>query len=177
MKKKILLGVSGSVAAHKSTTLVEELAKEYDVKVMLTESASKFVSKLTLEILSKNHVHVDVFDSFDNRITHVEDAEDADLVLIAPASAHTIGKIAHGIADNMLTASMLVADPEKVLFCPAMNDNMYRNKRLQANINILKGDGMTEIEPIECILASGKPGIGGLATNEMILEAVKTKLN
>lgn len=176
MKKKLLVGVSGSVAAHKSSSIIEELAKDYEVKVVLTESASKFVSKLTLEILSKNHVHVDVFDSFDNRITHVEDADEADLVLIVPASAHTIGKIANGIADNMLTACMTVADPNKVLFCPAMNNNMYRNKRVQANMEVLKADGMTEIEPIECILASGKTGIGGLATTETILAAVEAKL-
>lgn len=176
MKKRVLLGVSGSVAAHKSTALVERLSADYDVKVVLTTSASKFVSKLTLEILSANNVHVDVFDSYDHRITHVEDAVEADIVVIAPASANTIAKMAHGMADNMLTASLLVADPSKVILCPAMNDNMYRNKRVQANLQLLKNDGVTEICPIECRLASGQIGIGGLAEVETICQVIADRL-
>lgn len=173
MKKKLLLGISGSVAAHKTTILVEELAKEYDVKVILTASASKFVSQLTLEILSGNKVHVDVFDSYDNRITHVQDANEADLFVVAPTSANTIGKMANGIADNMLTATLMVADPTKVVLCPAMNDNMYANKRVQSNLAVLKADGVTEIEPIECVLASGDIGVGGLATNQTIIDTIR----
>lgn len=173
MKKKLLFGISGSVAAHKTSVLIEELASEYEVKVLITESASKFVSPLTLEILSKNNVHVDVFDSFDNRITHVEDANEADLFVVAPASANTIGKMANGIADNMLTASLMVADPSKVVLCPAMNDKMYLNKRVQANLETLKEDGVHVIEPVECVLASGDIGIGGLATNETIISTIK----
>ncbi|WOO89627.1 flavoprotein [Mollicutes bacterium LVI A0078] len=176
MKKKLLVGVSGSIAAHKTTRLVEELAKDYDVKVVLTKSASKFVSELSLELLSKHKVHVDVFDSYDDRVTHVEDAKEADLVLIVPASANTIGKIANGIADNMLTASVMVAKPNKVVLCPAMNDNMYTNKRVQANLQILKEDGMHIIDPIECTLTSGDIGIGGLAEDKTILEYVKNNI-
>lgn len=171
--KNLLLGISGSVAAHKTSILVEELAQEYNVKVLLTESASKFVSPLALELLSKNKVHVDVFDSFDNRITHVEDVTDADLIVVAPASANTIGKMANGIADNMLTASLMVADPTKVVLCPAMNDNMYTNRRVQANLQVLKDDGVVVIEPIECLLASGATGIGGLATNQTIIQTIE----
>lgn len=172
MKKKLLFGISGSVAAHKTSVLVEELALKYDVKVLITESASKFVSPLSLEILTKNNVHIDVFDSFDNRITHVEDANEADLFVIAPASANTIGKMANGIADNMLTASLLVADPSKVVLCPAMNDKMYLNKRVQTNLKVLRSDGVHVVEPIECVLASGDTGIGGLATNQTIIEII-----
>lgn len=171
--KKLLLGISGSVAAHKTSILVEQLASVYEVKVVLTDSASKFVSPLALEILSKNNVHIDVFDSFDNRITHVEDANEADLIVVAPASANTIGKMANGIADNMLTALLMVADPTKVVLCPAMNENMYLNKRVQNNIEVLKGDGVHVVEPIECLLASGDIGIGGLATNQTILETIE----
>lgn len=171
--KNLLLGISGSIAAHKTTILVEELAKEYNVKVLLTASASKFVSPLSLELLSKNNVHIEVFDSFDQRITHVEDANDADLIVVAPASANTIGKMANGIADNMLTASLMVADPNKVVLCPAMNENMYLNKRVQNNLEVLKSDGVHVIEPIECLLASGDVGIGGLATNQTIIETIK----
>lgn len=176
MKKKILLAVCGSIAAHKATSLVEELTSDYQVKVLLTASAEKFVSPLTLEILSKNKVHVDVFDSHDTRITHVEEALEADVVVVAPASANTIAKVAHGISDNMITASLLVADPNKVILCPAMNDNMYRNKRFVANLEILKGDGYTEVPPIECVLASGAIGIGGLATNAQIIDAIRKKI-
>ncbi len=170
MKKKLLLGVSGSIAAHKATMLVEQLVEEYEVKVFITESACKFVSPLTLEILSKNDIHQDVFDSFDKRITHVEEAEECDIFLVAPASANTIGKMAGGIADNMLTAALMVADPEKVILCPAMNNNMYSNKRVQHNLQVLKDDGVTIIEPIECRLASGQIGLGGLAKNDQIIE-------
>lgn len=171
--KNLLLGISGSVAAHKTSILLEALATEYNVKVILTESASKFVSPLALEILSKNNVHIDVFDSFDSRITHVEDANEADLIVVAPASANTIGKMANGIADNMLTATLMVANPQKVVLCPAMNENMYLNKRVQNNIKVLKEDGVNVIEPIECLLASGDIGIGGLASNETIIETIK----
>ncbi|WOO87139.1 flavoprotein [Mollicutes bacterium LVI A0039] len=176
MKKKILLAVCGSVAAHKTTMLVEELTVEYDVQVVMTKSASKFVSPLTLEILSKKNVHIDVFDSFDHRITHVQDALDADVIVVAPASANSIAKIAHGIADNMLTAMLLVANPNKVLICPAMNDNMYTNKRFQSNLQVLKADGYTEVPPVECMLASGEMGIGGLAPNNHIITRVEEKL-
>lgn len=170
--KKIIFGISGSVASHKTTILVEQLAKEYEVKVVLTSSASKFVSPLALEILSKNDVHIDVFDSFDKRITHVEDANEADLIVVCPASANTIGKMANGIADNMLTALLMVASPEKVVLCPAMNDKMYTNKRVQANLKILKTDGVHEVEPVECMLASGEIGVGGLAPNSQIISKV-----
>ncbi len=175
--KKILVGVSGSVAAHKLTILVEKLACDYEVKIVLTQSASKFVSQLSLEILSKNKVHIGVFDDYEQKITHVEDTSEADLILIAPASANTIGKVANGIGDNMLCASLLVADPHKVIMCPAMNDKMYTNKRVQANIQTLKEDGVTFIDPIECVLASGDVGIGGLAKNETIISEIKKRLN
>lgn len=176
MKKKLLLGISGSIAAHKTTALVEELAKDYEVKVFITESASKFVSPLALEILSKNNVHKDVFDSFDDRITHVYEAEECDLFLVAPASANTIGKMAGGIADNMLTAALMVADPEKIVICPAMNNNMYYNKRVQNNLRVLKQDGVKIIDPIECTLASGKIGIGGLVPIANIIEYIDLRL-
>lgn len=176
MRKKILLGISGSVAAHKIPRLVEKLVESYDVKVVISKNATRFVSVETLEIISSQKVHVSVFDSYDNRVTHVEDAREADLFVIAPASANTIGKLANGIADNMLCASFLVADPSKVVICPAMNDKMYYNKRVQANLKTLKDDGVREIKPIECRLASGDFGIGGLAEDQEIIEVISSLL-
>ncbi len=176
MKKKLLLGISGSIAAHKTTTLVEKLAVDFEVQVFITKSAAQFVSPLTLEILSKNNVYIDVFDSEGTSVTHVKEAEECDLFIVAPASANTIGKMAGGIADNMLTCALMVADPKKVILCPAMNDNMFLNKRVQNNIEVLKQDGVRIIDPIPCLLASGKEGVGGLATNEQIIDVISKEL-
>ncbi len=177
MKKKIIIGISGSIAAHKIPLLVEELVKDYDVQVVMTKAACEFVSKTTLEIISKKEVFIEATDGQIGSVNHVEDALNADLIVIMPASANTIGKFQYAIADNMLTAMLTVADPSKVVICPAMNENMYMNKRVKRNIELLKADGVALIEPIECVLASGDVGIGGLATNDTILNYVKERLN
>lgn len=174
--KRLLIGVSGSIAAHKATRIVEELSHEYEVHVVLTKSASEFVSPLTLKLLSKNEVYIEVFDGDHDEVTHIELVRNSDLILIAPASANTIGKYAAGIGDNMLTSALFVADPSKVIIAPAMNEKMYLNPIVQRNINTLKEFGVKEIPPVECLLANGDYGLGGLAPLEELKKVIRENI-
>lgn len=176
MTKTILLAVSGSISAYKAADLTNQLTKlGYDVHVMMTKAATKFITPLTLQVLSKNSVHLDVMlEENPKLINHIELAKQADLFLLAPASANTLAHLAHGFADNMVTATALAlpATTPK-LIAPAMNTRMYDNPITQSNLEILKKIGYQEIEPRSSVLACGDVGRGALADLTLILNKVE----
>lgn len=175
----ILLGVSASISAYKAADLTNELTKKgYAVDVLMTRNATKFITPLTLQSLSKRPVYLDVMaESQPNLITHIELAKKADLLVIAPATANTIGKIANGIADDMVsTVAMALHPGTPKLVAPAMNTYMYQNPVNQKNLNYLKEIGYKEIEPREAMLACGDFGRGALATIEDIVAAIENEL-
>ena len=161
--KKLIIGSTGSIAAFKTVQFISDLVKEkYEIEVMLTPSAAKFVTPTSISALTKKKTYIDVFDDDPGCITHVDIVKDADLFMIVPASATTIAKCANGIADNMLTAAFLAATCPK-LIAPAMNVHMYENKATQRNIQTLKDDGVLFVEPAVGLLACGDTGKGKLA--------------
>lgn len=175
MTKTILLAVSGSISAYKSADLANELTKSgYDVHVLMTKAATDFITPLTLQVLSKNAVHLDVMKEDDPKsVNHIELAKKADLFVLAPASANTLAKLAHGMADNIVTATALALPAETPkLIAPAMNTKMYDNPLTQHNIRILKEVGYQEIEPRSSLLACGDVGRGALAEQDAILERI-----
>ncbi|WP_423831490.1 phosphopantothenoylcysteine decarboxylase [Streptococcus equinus] len=175
MTKTILLAVSGSISAYKSADLANELTKSgYDVHVLMTKAATDFITPLTLQVLSKNAVHLDVMKEDDPKsVNHIELAKKADLFVLAPASANTLAKLAHGMADNIVTATALALPVETTkLIAPAMNTKMYDNPLTQRNISILKEVGYQEIEPRSSLLACGDVGRGALAEQDAILERI-----
>lgn len=171
-KKEIVLGVSGSIAIYKACFLVRRLKEEgFNLTVVMTHNAQEFIRPILFERLSENKVYTELFIN-DYKIEHVSLAEKADLVLIAPATANIIGKIASGIADDLLT-SLVMATKADVFICPAMDENMYHNQIVQANIKKLKSYGYKFIGPVKGKLASGKIGLGRFAEIETIVKAVK----
>ncbi|MGM0125148.1 phosphopantothenoylcysteine decarboxylase [Enterococcus sp. AZ194] len=178
--KTILLGVSGSISAYKSADIANQLVKlGYNVEVIMTQSSTEFITPLTLQSLSKNFVHTDVMqENFPDKINHIELAKKADLFLVAPATANIIGKLANGIADDMLsTVAMALKIEVPKLIAPAMNTYMYQNPVNQRNLRWLKDLGYTEIEPREALLACGDYGKGALATIPDIIDSVTETLN
>lgn len=178
MSKKIIVGITGSIAAYKAVQMISDLMKkDYIVEVMMSESATKFITPICIQSLTKRKVYVDTFDDENPAIiTHVDIVKDAGLFLIAPASAHTIAKLAHGFADNMLTSAFLAATCPKLL-APAMNVHMYENPITQQNIQFLKKQGVYFIEPQNGILACGDIGKGKLAEKEDIFEMIQYVLS
>jgi len=175
--RKIILGITGSIAAYKACGIVSRL-KELgaEVFVVMTSSATHFITPLTLQTLSGNRVYLNLFDLPEEwKLEHISLAEKADLILIAPATANTIAKIAAGIADNLLTATVLASEAP-ILIAPAMHETMYKNSFTQANIEKLKEKGFRFIGPDYGELASGKIGLGRLASNDKIVESVKNIL-
>jgi phosphopantothenoylcysteine decarboxylase/phosphopantothenate--cysteine ligase len=176
--KKIIVGVTGGISAYKTCYVVRGLKKlGADVKVVMTRSSTEFVTPLTFSTLSGNEVIVDMFPKTTSEGTnigtrHIELALWADLMLIAPATANTIAKIAHGIGDNFLT-SLVLAVRCPVIIAPAMDVDMYLNEITQQNIKKLKEYGFLIIEPEEGELASGLVGIGRMAEPEKIIEFVR----
>lgn len=172
--KTIILGVSGGIAAYKAAALTSKLAQAgANVYVMMTESAQKFVQPLTFQALSHNPVYTDTFIEPNAQvISHIDLADRADLVIIAPATANVIGKLANGIADDMLT-TMMLATKAPVMIAPAMNVNMYQHPAVQANMKRLAQFGYQFIEPGEGLLACGWIGKGRLEEPEQIVEVVK----
>ncbi|MDB7101013.1 phosphopantothenoylcysteine decarboxylase [Enterococcus mundtii] len=178
--KKILLGVSGSISAYKSADITNQLVKlGYQVDVIMTKSSNKFITPLTLQSLSKRAVHTDVMQENDpSVINHIELAKQADLFLIAPATANIIGKLANGLADDLLSTVAMALLPETPkLIAPAMNTNMYQHPINQRNLTTLKEIGYQEIEPRESLLACGDYGKGALADNQIIIDQVTLLLN
>lgn len=175
--KKIVVGVCGGIAAYKSVELVSKLKKlGANVSVIMTESATNFVTPLTFQSISSNPVITKMFDepkTWD--IQHISLADEADLFVIAPATANIIGKVAGGIADDMLSTT-LMATKASVLFVPAMNFNMYENSILQRNIHELQAIGYDFMEPDTGIMACGTYGKGRLPEPENIVEKIKKVL-
>jgi phosphopantothenoylcysteine decarboxylase/phosphopantothenate--cysteine ligase len=170
--KKIVLGVTGSIAAYKAIFLLRELKKlQADVHVILSKNALEFVAPLTLSALSGNPVHVDMFDEEETSISHINLTEDADLFVIAPATANIIGKIASGIADDFLSTFAMAVGSE-MLIAPSMNSNMYNNRIVQNNIEKLKACGYHFIGPDTGELACRKDDIGRLSDIGDIVEKI-----
>jgi phosphopantothenoylcysteine decarboxylase / phosphopantothenate---cysteine ligase len=172
--KKILLCVTGGIAVYKAAALTSKLVQAgAHVKVILSESAQKFVTPLTFQALSRNEVYVDTFDEKNPQvIAHIDLADWADLILVAPATANTIGKIAGGIADNMIT-TILLAATTPVWIAPAMNVHMYDHPAVKKNLTILAEYGYQFIEPSEGYLACGYVGKGRLEEPEKIVELLQ----
>lgn len=173
-KKNILLCITGGIAVYKAADLTSKLVQSgFNVKVMMSDSARKFVTPLTFQALSRNEVYIDTFIENDPEvIAHIDLADWADLILVAPATANTIGKLASGIADNMITTTLL-ASTAPVWIAPAMNVHMYSHPAVKRNIDILLQMGCNFIEPGEGYLACGYVGKGRLEEPEKILERVK----
>ena len=171
MSRKVLLGVTGSIAAYKAVELVRLFVKNGDaVNVIMTPAACEFVKPLTFQTLSRNPVSVDQFaPPVSWKPEHISLAESADLVLVAPATANTIAKMRYGIADNLLTATLL-ATRAPIAIAPAMNTGMWENPVTQENIAALKARGVTVIEPVDGELACGVKGRGRMMDPEAIWE-------
>jgi len=175
--KRIIVGVTGSVAAHKGADLVSRLTQAgAEVDVILTEAGAQFITPTALRGLSGRPVYTDTFDpKADLAISHVELARRADAVVIAPVSATTLARLAHGFADNLLSLTVL-ATQAPVLLAPAMDSQMYENTATQANLALLEERGMTVVGPVEGRLASGRVGRGRMVEVEVILGALRQML-
>jgi len=171
--KTILLGVTGSIAAYKTANLASLLVKQHcDVHVLMTANATEFISPITFETLTNNKVPVDTFDrNFQYNTEHIALAKSADLVVIAPATANVIAKLANGIADDMLTTTVLACRCKKII-APAMNTAMYENPVTQENLNKLKSFGWKVITPASGWLACGDVGLGKMPEPELLLETI-----
>jgi len=171
----MLVGATGGIAAYKACGIVSYLkSEEANVDVIMTKNACEFITPLTLETLSGNKVVTDMFSRPDYiDVKHISLAKKADLFLIVPATANILGKVANGIADDMLSTTIM-ATRAPVIFAPAMNDGMYENPIVQDNIAKLKGYGYRIIEPSVGHLACGYEGKGKLPKNEEIIDYVKT---
>jgi phosphopantothenoylcysteine decarboxylase / phosphopantothenate---cysteine ligase len=177
-KRKILLAVSGGIAAYKAATVASRLYQGgYEVKVILTDSAQKFITPLTFQTLTRQVVYTDTFEEKEPAVvSHIDLADWADLVLIAPATANVIGKLANGIADDMLTTTLLAVTSD-ILIAPAMNVNMFNHPAVKKNMETLASFGWRFIEPNEGLLACGYVGKGRLAEPEELVAAVREYFN
>lgn len=175
--KTILLGVSGGIAAYKMADVASALVKlGARVHVLMTKNATNFINPITFETLTCNKCIVDTFDrNFDFKVEHISLAKAADIVLIAPATADVIGKIAHGIADDMLTTTIMACKCP-ILVSPSMNTNMYENPIVTDNITRLKSYGYEIIEPACGHLACGDSGKGKLPSPELLVEHIKLRI-
>ncbi len=175
--KKIILAVTGSIAAYKAANLASMLKKLHaDVTVLMTENAENFINPITFETLTGNKCLIDTFDrNFQYNVEHVSLAKVTDLVIVAPASANVIGKIANGIADDMLTTTIMACRCKKII-APAMNTNMYLNPVVQDNIKKLKHYEMEVIIPDTGHLACGDEGIGKMPSEQVLLDYILREL-
>lgn len=173
---QITLAVTGSISAYKAADITSQLTKlGLEVKVLMTSAAQKFITPLTLQVLSKNPVGLDVLLEDDpKRIEHIDIGKETDLFLVAPASANTIAKLAIGLADNMVTSTALALPlGTKKLLAPAMNTKMLEHPATQRNLKLLQDYGYQIIQPRDTVLACGDKGSGALASVETIVETVK----
>ena len=175
--KTILLGVTGSIAAYKIASLASMLVKQHaNVHVIMTKNATNFIHPITFETLTGNKCLVDTFDrNFEFQVEHVSLAKQADVALVAPASANVVGKLAHGIADDMLTTARL-ACKAPILVSPAMNTNMYENPIVQDNLRTLQRYGMKVITPASGYLACGDTGAGKMPEPETLFAHVEAEI-
>ena len=176
--KTILLGVTGSIAAYKAADIANRLTKDgYSVHVIMTKAGCEIITPLTLQTLTKNKVYTDMFEPYNpSEVEHISLAQQADLFLVAPATANFIAKAAAGIADDMLTTVFLALKNTPVLIAPAMNTAMYENPITQRNIRILSELGFGFIEPREAMLACGDLGKGALADVDEIVKRAEEAL-
>jgi phosphopantothenoylcysteine decarboxylase/phosphopantothenoylcysteine decarboxylase/phosphopantothenate--cysteine ligase len=176
--KEVILGVTGSIAAYKGAEIANILVKDkINVNVIMTYAATKFITPLTFQTLTKNKVYTDMFEEFAySDVRHISLAQRADCFVIAPATANIIGKIASGIADDMLSTVVMAVKDKPVIICPAMNTAMYENVITQENIKKLQNYGYKFVEPKESRLACGDVGKGALADVADIISAVKAAL-
>ncbi len=171
--RNIVIGITGGIACYKACEIISHLVRNgANVNVVMTKNATEFITPLTIETLSKNKVVIDMFEKKEHiEVEHISLARKADLILVVPATANIIGKVANGIADDMLSTTIM-ATTSKVIFAPAMNNAMYNNEIVQDNIKKLKKYGYEFINPIEGNLACGYKAIGKLAKKETIIEFV-----
>ena len=171
--KTVILGVSGSIAAYKIASLASALVKlNCDVHVIMTKNATNFIHPITFETLTGNKCLVDTFDrNFDYSVEHVALAKKADVVMVAPATANVIAKMAHGLADDMLTTTVLACQCPKIV-APAMNTRMFRNSIVQDNMKLLQCYGMEVIDPACGYLACGDTGEGKMPEPELLLQYI-----
>ena len=175
--KTVLLGVTGSIAAYKIASLASALKKLHaDVHVLMTQNATNFINPITFESLTGNKCLVDTFDrNFQFQVEHVSIAKKADVVMIAPASANVIGKLAHGIADDMLTTTVMACKCKKYI-SPAMNTNMFENPIVQDNLKTLEHYGYEVIQPASGYLACGDTGAGKMPEPETLLAYIEKEI-
>ena len=171
--KTIILGISGSIAAYKIASLASALVKlNADVHVIMTQNATNFIHPITFETLTGNKCLVDTFDrNFEYSVEHVSIAKRADVLMVAPATANVIAKMAHGLADDMLTTTILACQCPKIV-APAMNTRMFRNSIVQDNMKLLKCYGMEVIDPASGYLACGDTGEGKIPEPELLLQYI-----
>ena len=168
--RKILLGITGGIAAYKLPKLIRLIRKaDCEVEIVMTNSAKNFVAPMALSTLSGRNVFTD--DDFDYTIPHIKLSQWADVLVIAPCSANTIGKIAHGICDNLLTSTVIASTCPVVIF-PAMNENMYDNIATQENLRLLSSRGLKVVEPSSGALACGVSGKGRMPEPEEIMHEI-----
>ena len=175
MKKKVILGVTSSIAIYKSCFLARTLVKKgVEVKIIMTEAATKFISPLLFENLTHNQAYVDTFALEDYNLRHISLAEWAEALIVAPCTANTLSKIALGISDNLLTSVILAFPAQKpIIIAPAMNSQMWENSVIQAHYQLLQKSGRYKIVgPVEGLLASGRKGKGVMANIEEIVSAL-----
>lgn len=173
MKKNIVIGVCGSIAAYKSAEIVREFKKKkWCVQVIMTQDSTQFITPLTLSTLSGRPVYSDIFEVSHFQENHISISEFADVMLVAPATANIIGKIAGGICDDLLTCAVC-AFKGPVVLAPAMNENMWNNGIVRGNVEKLKKFGYHFVSPEKGELASGKEGTGRLAQIEKIVSFVE----
>lgn len=177
-KKHVLLGVTGSIAAYKAAELVRLMKeRKWDVSVVMTRAATKFVGELTFRTLSRNQVFTDMFaDSEEWLPDHISLADKADVVLLAPCTANVLAKVAHGIADDLLTCAALASNAPLII-APAMNEKMWDNPATQSNVAILKSRGARIVDVETGDLACGYKGRGRMASLEAIMAAVESCFN
>ncbi|MFO7599465.1 MAG: bifunctional phosphopantothenoylcysteine decarboxylase/phosphopantothenate--cysteine ligase CoaBC [Candidatus Desulfacyla sp.] len=176
-RKEVVVGVTGGIAAYKAAELVRLLVKEnLTVRVAMTRSATRFVTPLTFEALSGNRVVHEMFGKKGTVMEHIRWGQESDLIIIAPATADFIGKMAHGIGDDFLSTCVIAATA-KILVCPSMNDRMFMNPAVQENLRVLRERGMTVLEPGEGGLACGTEGPGRLPEPAHILEQARILLS
>jgi phosphopantothenoylcysteine decarboxylase len=164
-RRNIVLGVTGSIAAYKAAELTSQLSKqEFDVRVVMTADALRFITPLAFKTLSRHPVVTDLYDEEEGwKPTHIELADEADLLLIAPATANVLAKLAHGLADDALTCIALALNPKaKILLAPAMNGKMWLHPATQQNVEALKARGAEIIGPEKGLLSCGYEGLGRL---------------
>jgi phosphopantothenoylcysteine decarboxylase/phosphopantothenoylcysteine decarboxylase/phosphopantothenate--cysteine ligase len=170
----ILLGVSGSIAAYKAADIASRLTKSgHSVQVVMTAAACRFVAPLTFQTLTQHAVYTDLFAEIAYEdVRHISLAKNADLALLAPATANIIGKLTSGIADDMLSTVLMAFQNKPLVICPAMNTAMYEHPATRRNLETLKSWGVVIVEPKEAHLACGDTGKGALANIDTILDTV-----